>query len=170
MSQILKQLKEYFAKTPKEQIDKDWQEIEAMGLQGMTICEFIENQKKHDIMETKQMTNEQKAVKIATYDKWVLHEVESVDGSLLYNSGKNELQKGSWLLSAYLNDLNYLVPVAIKVMQKLDIIDYDAEDLRYNILGRLSYLELNNYQPLFDAVFDGIVYLKNQETNEQHRL
>jgi len=99
------------------------------------------------------MTNEQKAQVIAEWDGYYIPR----------NSSNN-------LTNEYLTDLNYLVPVAIKVMQKLDIIDYDAEDLRYNILGRLTYLELNNYQPLFDAVFDGIVYLNNQETNEQHRL
>jgi predicted RNase H-like nuclease (RuvC/YqgF family) len=165
MSQILKQLKEYFAKTPKEQIDKDWQEIEAMGLQGMTICEFIENQKKHDIMETKQMTNEQKAVKIATYDGWV-SEVGN-DFYIKNNNGNNR----KVLTYNYLTDLNYLVPVAVKVRDELARIadPFNSEDKGFDIWINLDkkYTQMtktpsNTYQPLFDAVHEAIVYLENQ--------
>lgn len=49
MSNILENLKKYFAETPQEQIEKDWVETKKFDKVGPTIKEFIENQKRYGI-------------------------------------------------------------------------------------------------------------------------
>lgn len=38
---MLQKLREYLANTPREQIDRDWAEVKALGLKGPTAKEFI---------------------------------------------------------------------------------------------------------------------------------
>jgi hypothetical protein len=40
-SEMLKKLREYFDNTPREQVLKDWAEVEAMDMVGPTIHEFM---------------------------------------------------------------------------------------------------------------------------------
>ncbi len=44
---MAEQLRLHLANTPKEQLEKEWAEIQAMGLQGPTVDEFIANQEKY---------------------------------------------------------------------------------------------------------------------------
>lgn len=38
---MLQKLREYLTNTPREQIDRDWAEVKALGLKGPTAKEFI---------------------------------------------------------------------------------------------------------------------------------
>ena len=116
-------------------------------------------------------TNEQKAVKIATYDGWV-SEVGN-DFYIKNNNGNNR----KVLTYNYLTDLNYLVPVAVKVYEQLSKqreIDEIIDEFDHDSTGLLSWGALhdqyskmtktpeNTYQPLFDAVYEACIYLENQ--------
>ena len=53
MSDILKELKEYFKNTPKEEIEKAWEETKKYDSVGMTVKELKEWQKKCNNNKTK---------------------------------------------------------------------------------------------------------------------
>lgn len=38
---MLQKLREYLANTPREQIQRDWEEVKAKGLKGPTVKEFV---------------------------------------------------------------------------------------------------------------------------------
>jgi hypothetical protein len=46
MGKIYNSLKEYFENTPKEQLDKDWEEIEPLNNIGVDVLEWAEFAKK----------------------------------------------------------------------------------------------------------------------------
>jgi len=101
---------------------------------------------------------------IAEYDGW------KIDRSLAYR-GMGAIPTHSL---NYLTDLNALHKVAMDVMDKLtelfnatadsDVFITPASDLQYKI-KKACYLHPINgeYIDLFNAVYEGIVYLQNQE-------
>lgn len=115
------------------------------------------------------MTNEQKAVKIATYDKWVKRRsYYSRDGAKGYSD--------VILTQIYLTDLNYLVPVAVKVRDEIERCKnefnktLDEFDECFGLFENLYFAHRDiiktpegTYQPLFDAVYEAIIYLENQK-------
>jgi len=112
------------------------------------------------------MTNEQKAVIIATRDGW---QFDKQDGFWYHD---DHLSVDVYLLTdRYLTDLNYLVPVVVKVRDEIaKVVDpFNNEDNGLDIFGKLDteYRVITKtpegtYQPLFDAVYEAIVYLENQ--------
>lgn len=108
------------------------------------------------------MTLEQKAVIIATRDGWE----KPASHSTFYRNGYRHL-KNFELTKYYLTDLNYLMPVAVKVYDALGNSYYrgDGRDLYENLHIKVMTAHKTSegtYQPLFDAVYEAIVYLKNQ--------
>lgn len=107
------------------------------------------------------MTNEQKAIKIATKEGW---QFDKQDGFWYH---EEHLSVDVYLLTErYLTDLNWLVPVAVKVRNTIDDI-YKNQSLicSIRINKRLLLAEKTpegTYQPLFNAVYEAIVYLENQ--------
>ena len=116
-------------------------------------------------MSYEQMTNEQKAVIIAKWngDKLKypnLAFIHTKDGAIVPPINIAHITK------LYLTDLNYLVPVAVKVRNAIDDI-YKNQSLicSIRINKRLLLAEKTlegTYQHLFDAVYEAIVYLENQ--------
>ena len=104
-------------------------------------------------MSNEQMTNEQKAEVIATRDGWVKN------GICYTNPTTNEglIQP---IAELYLTDLNYLVPVAVRLAKLLPSCDigFDLGEAIFDLTKTPS----GTYQPLFDAVYDAIVYLENE--------
>lgn len=152
-SKMLKEIKEYFANTPKEQIDKDWQEIEAMGFTSPTVNVFIENQKKHEIMETTQL---QKAIVIAVKDGWV----EQTSHEDWYLRGNESTDTEGFY--SYTTDLNYLMPIAVKVMWEVHPKQCNEY---FRLLGVILHLKLdekNQYTELFEALYEAVKLLENE--------
>lgn len=122
-------------------------------------------------MSNTQTTNEQKAVVIAKWngDKLKypnLAFIHTKDGAIVPPINIAHITK------YYLTDLNYLVPVAVKVKDEISkVVDpFNNEDVGLDIFGNLDreYSNLTKtpegtYQPLFDAVYNAIVYLENIE-------
>lgn len=103
------------------------------------------------------MTNEQKAEVIAVWDGWVKN------GICYTNPTTNEglIQP---IAENYLTDLNYLVPIAVKVFNEIGKIHTAGACLMCNHLAKsLWETPEGTYQPLFDAVYNAIVYLENQK-------
>lgn len=104
------------------------------------------------------MTNEQKAVIIATRDGWE----KPASHSTFYRNGYRHL-KNFELTKYYLTDLNYLVPIAVKVFNEIGKIHTAGACLMCNHLAKsLWETPEGTYQPLFDAVYDAIIYLENK--------
>ena len=106
------------------------------------------------------MTNEQKAEVIALRDGWI---------KLGYYFQHNDYPIATKrdLSKLYLTDLNYLVPVAVKVRSAIN--NYDANKPLADIFMKLCYQMATydkspegTYQPLFDAVYEAIIYLENE--------
>lgn len=112
------------------------------------------------------MTNEQKAIEIVEWDGWIY---DPIDNCYRHNDySRTEI---ALLTELYLTDLNYLVPVAVMVRCSINIYDADKElaDIFTTICYQMATYTKSpegTYQPLFDAVYDGIVYLKNQENGK----
>ena len=108
----------------------------------------------------KQMTNEQKAIDIAQWDGWIL----PTPHSEIYQNG-DKYAESYELTKYYLYDLNYLMPVAVNVYRELDGHYTKLSHLLENrIKGYIMSLDKpsGTYQQLFDAVYEAIVYLENQ--------
>lgn len=85
--------------------------------------------------------------------------------------------KKSNVSNLYLTDLNFLVPVALKVLNAIEEIVFTKDACRDDVDFHIAYKDaiLNikgfDYQPLFNEVYNGIVYYINYTTkHEQHRL
>lgn len=94
------------------------------------------------------MTNEQKAEVIAVWDNLM-----EIDG-FVHKLGIKHITE------LYLTDLNYLVPVAVKVRRETH--GYDEWIILHDAFNNLTKSPEGTYQQLFDAVYNGIVYLKEQ--------
>ena len=156
-SKMLKDIKEYFANTPKEQIDKDWQEIEAMGFTSPTVDEFIENQKKHEIMT--QETQLEKAIVIAVKDGF-----EKLNEEQFYRKDSHYLSPAN-LYILYTTDLNYLMPICSKVHKELNNV-FTQESTMAQKRIFISMLNLNQndgqYTELFNACYEAVKLLENE--------
>lgn len=102
------------------------------------------------------MTNAQKAIDIAQWDGWIL----PTPFSTFYQNGYRHL-KGYELTKLYLTDLNYLVPVAVKVYRDLPATTNLWDELHQKFV-MVEKDSKGTYQPLFDAVYDAIVYFEEQ--------
>jgi len=109
-------------------------------------------------METTQL---QKAIVIAKKDGW---RNTSTDRYVLgaYYSGKK--RNGNEILRIYTSNLNYLMPIAVKVRDEI------AEKSQgYGVYSRLydAYYELkldsnNQYTELFNALYEAVILLENE--------
>lgn len=108
------------------------------------------------------MTNEQKAVIIAKWngDKLTypnLAFIHTKDGAIVPPINIAHITK------YYLTDLNYLVPVAVKVYNKIGEMPTASACLICNHIAKsLWETPEGTYQQLFDAVHSAIVYLENE--------
>jgi hypothetical protein len=73
---LLESMKEYFEKTPKKQVQKDWEEIlkETEGINSPTINEFLEAQKQFGTQEQSILSIEDAAINYALKE-WELKEI-----------------------------------------------------------------------------------------------
>lgn len=108
---------------------------------------------------------------IAEYDGWVESNVQPTHGRMVLYTKEDFSQ---WLGSfSYLTSLDWLHPVAMKVMDEIEIIinigkDADsfveANSIRRNMIIMCYRKPINGqYIDLFTAVFNGIVFLNEQK-------
>jgi len=101
---------------------------------------------------------------IAEYDGWVKREYQPVHGRELHENDHST----QWLDSFnYLTDLNMLHPIAMKVMDGLRQRFCYVGTQEYVLIHRVEmacHVKPNNgqYIDLFTAVFNGIVFLNEQ--------
>ena len=113
-------------------------------------------------MSNEQITNEQKAIDIAQWDGWILPTPLST-----FYQNEDKYAESYELTKYYLYDLNYLVLVAVKAHQQMEsIFTHDASLKQARIYTAILKLGTPPYQPLFDAVYNAIVYLENEVNNE----
>jgi hypothetical protein len=110
-----------------------------------------------------QETQIQKAIAIAIKDGFV-----QISTSEWYvRQGKKQVEHSrTMLLHLYTTDLNYLMPIAVKVLKELELeIDPDIKiaqwDLRITILA-LTIDTNNQYTELFEALFEAIKLLGDE--------
>lgn len=118
-------------------------------------------------------TQLQKAIVIAKKDGW-----KSLGkGKKFYEkAGDIRTFKDTSFELAYTTDLNYLVPVAVRLLsykqkpvagERFDAVTASILKLQFMplrfALEDLTKTPSGTYQPLFDAVYNAIVYLKNQK-------
>jgi len=113
---------------------------------------------------------------IAEYDGWKYHDKSDVYRPNGYWT-LAEIWAGWWVLEdmAYLTEMNWLHPVAMKVMGELEIIInigkdadsfVDANSIRRNMIIMCYRKPINGqYIDLFTAVYNGIVFLNEQNVN-----
>jgi hypothetical protein len=120
---------------------------------------FLTNGREDDMIALlKKPSNEKNAIVIAEWDGWCMSSGDLYIKEQSYHSRKN-------LTNAYLTDLNYLVPVAVKVRRTLNPYN-DIGDVFMKLCYHMATVEKTpekTYQHLFEAVYDGIVYLKNNK-------
>lgn len=103
------------------------------------------------------MTQEQKVIAVAIFDNWVFDTQNGFWEHPTYASVDVQL-----LTRQYLHNLNYLMPIAVKVRDEI------AEKSQgYGVYSRLydAYYELtldsnNQYTDLFEALFNAIKLLE----------
>jgi len=111
------------------------------------------------------MTQEQKVIEVAKFDNWVF-----------------DTQNGFWehptyatvdillLTRQYLHNLNYLMPIAVKVINTREFcnrainnkIYFDAYWALKNAYDTLKLDSNNQYTELFEALFNAIKLLENE--------
>lgn len=101
------------------------------------------------------MTNEQKAIDIAQWDGWIL----PTPLSEIYQN-EDKYAESYELTKYYLYDLNYLMPVAVRLYKQLPT--NDEWSRLYDAIHNLTKTPEGTYQQLFDAVFNAIVYFENE--------
>lgn len=113
------------------------------------------------------MTTQDKVKVIAEYDGWVntglLHPFKPENG---YQYRKEGLIGVSWLPKMqYLTSLDWLHPVAMKVLKSLECEDKcDLPSEFWNIVNCCHLQPINGeYIDLFNAVYDGIVFLNSNK-------
>jgi hypothetical protein len=108
-----------------------------------------------------QETQLQKAIVIAVKDGWV----EQTSHEDWYLRGNESTDTEGFY--QYLTDLNYLMPISVKVLKELkpnrfnDEVAYVINYLEVEILA-LSLDSNNQYTELFNALFNAIKLLKNE--------
>ena len=108
-------------------------------------------------MSNEQITNEQKAIDIAQWDGWILPTPLST-----FYQNEDKYAESYELTKYYLYDLNYLMPVAVRLAKLLPSCDlgFDLGEAIFDLTETPS----GTYQPLFDAVYEAIVYFENQNS------
>jgi hypothetical protein len=105
---------------------------------------------------TQETTQLQKAIVIAKKDNYVnTHDFGGWYEHKFYTDGK-----GEDLLMFYTTDLNYLMPIAVKVLKESSCMNKEYWDLQE------AYMDIkldnnNQYTELFDALFNAIKLLEN---------
>lgn len=108
------------------------------------------------------MRNQEKVIIIAIYDGWEYNPDRYND----YHLRGNALANNKDLVMMYLTDLNYLIPVALKVFYECNRHFKATNTLLCEYIQMAMfdvYLENQNYQTLFDNVFLAIDYLNKNK-------
>jgi hypothetical protein len=120
------------------------------------------------------MSNEtqlQKAIKIAVKDGWVESFMKSANGETVYDRNYDVLQRAEHLYRKYSCNLNYLMPIASRIIKDFArIVDpFDTNHVNFDAWIKLdrAYMELkldpnNQYTELFEALFNAIKLLENE--------
>ena len=109
------------------------------------------------------MTQLQKAIVIAKKDGWVhkgaYYEKITSKGDVIHIINCNEGYPNPYEL--YTTDLNYLMPIAVKVLEEIDCMTKEYWKLKAAYM-KLT-LDLNNqYTELFNACYEAIKLLENE--------
>jgi len=110
---------------------------------------------------TQETTQLQKAIKIAVKDGWVESSVKQY-----YSKGDIKYVYSKGLHQRYTTDLNYLMPIAVKVLGKVGECSgwsFFAPYMRLKDAILALTLDFNNqYTELFEALFNAIKILENE--------
>jgi hypothetical protein len=111
-------------------------------------------------------TQLQKAIVIAVKDGWSESFMKSANGETVYDRNYDVLQRAEHLYRKYSCNLNYLMPIAVKVLHELLEMDWKISvtsvvDLKDHMLN-LYVDENNQYTELFEALYNAIKLLENE--------
>lgn len=114
-------------------------------------------------METTQL---QKAIVIAKKDGWSESFMKSANGETVYDRNYDVLQRAEHLYRKYSCNLNYLMPIAVKVYKELNsVFTQQATIAQSRIECSVMGLKLdsnNQYTELFEALYQSIKLLENE--------
>jgi hypothetical protein len=137
----------------------------------MVIVQRMKHGKTHTKNYKKKMTQEtqqQKAIKIAIKDEWESY--ESKDKKIRYKRDKTfGSADADWILLKYTTDLNYLMPLAVKVLKekrnvnefKTAYLDFAMMPLKFAV-DDLKCDANGQYTELFEALFNAITLLEHE--------
>lgn len=116
------------------------------------------------------MSNEttqlQKTIKIAVKDGWMESFIKSDDGETIYDKGNNVLVIAETLLESYTTDLNYLMPIAVKVYKELNnVFTQESTMAQSRIECSAMGLKLdsnNQYSELFNSLYEAVILLEHE--------
>ena len=106
-----------------------------------------------------QETQLQKAIVIAVKDGWV--ETDPINGIRMFYKDFH-LKEVLFFFAKYTTDLNYLMPLAVKVMWEVHPKQCNEY---FRLLGVILHLKLddnNQYTELFNALYNAIKLLENE--------
>ena len=110
---LLESMKEYFEKTPKKQVQKDWEEIlkETEGINSPTIDEFLEAQKQFGTQEQSILSIEDRANK---FEEQYCFQVPYDGSNEFYNKEKLKYAKECFIAGA-----NEMLPIIKELLETL---------------------------------------------------
>ncbi len=107
-------------------------------------------------------TQLQKAIKIAVKDGF--KQIGNTSWYISNRNSKQEEHSNNFLLDRYLTDLNYLMPIAVKVRDEIaeKSQGYAVYSRLYDAYCDLKLDENNQYTELFNALYQAVKMLENE--------